>query len=423
MLSGRLPRVRPVPRGRSASGAWRSTAAPRTSEPFSHAEAALRFEGAGVRLDGLEMGKGGGHVTGAAYVGWNGTYSFNADGRGLAVETLDAHVVSRLSDALGADGLHGERQRHVRRCRATTSKGSVRDLFIGDEGIGQMTGRLAMRGTLMTYEFEAASSRLAVSGNGRVELTDEMDAEMSFRVTDTSLDPYVRAFQPQLSPYTSAVASGTIRVVGELYNPDALRIETSVEQVDLRLLRLQAAQPGADPVERGSAGAPGRCPQGRGRRHGTRSHGHRRSHDPGAGPAAPTAPPTWPCCRGSCPTCGVRAAPRSRRASAAPRRPPIVSGNALLTDGRLRTFAFPNALENINGIVTFDANGHPGRRPHGAAWQRTGPLRRAHRDVRVSPERVRRDRRGRGHAAAVPRGHALARGRARWPCRDPRTRR
>jgi translocation and assembly module TamB len=35
---------------------------------------------------------------------------------------------------------------------------------------------------------------------------------------------------------------------------------------------------------------------------------------------------------------------------------PTLSGNALVTDGRLRSFAFPHALEAINGIVTFDAS-------------------------------------------------------------------
>jgi hypothetical protein len=93
-----------------------------------------------------------------------------------------------------------------------------------------------MRGLLMTYELEAASPRLAVSGTGRIELNDEMDAELSFRVTDTSLDPYLRVLQPTFSPFTSAIASGTIRVVGELYNPDALRIDTNIEEVNLRLL-------------------------------------------------------------------------------------------------------------------------------------------------------------------------------------------
>src|SRR5690606_33052612 len=36
---------------------------------------------------------------------------------------------------------------------------------------------------------------------------------------------------------------------------------------------------------------------------------------------------------------------------------PVVSGNALLTDGRLRHFSFPHALEELNGIVTFNAAG------------------------------------------------------------------
>jgi autotransporter translocation and assembly factor TamB len=36
---------------------------------------------------------------------------------------------------------------------------------------------------------------------------------------------------------------------------------------------------------------------------------------------------------------------------------PVVAGNALLANGRVRQLDFPNALENVNGIVTFDAAG------------------------------------------------------------------
>ena len=50
-------------------------------EPFETATASLRFEGTGVRLDGIEIAKSTGAITGAACVGWDGTYSFNADGR------------------------------------------------------------------------------------------------------------------------------------------------------------------------------------------------------------------------------------------------------------------------------------------------------------------------------------------------------
>ena len=40
-------------------------------EPFQTATASLRFDGAGVRLDNLEIAKGSGAVTGAAFVGWD----------------------------------------------------------------------------------------------------------------------------------------------------------------------------------------------------------------------------------------------------------------------------------------------------------------------------------------------------------------
>jgi translocation and assembly module TamB len=36
---------------------------------------------------------------------------------------------------------------------------------------------------------------------------------------------------------------------------------------------------------------------------------------------------------------------------------PMVSGQALLTQGRLRHFSFPHALEDLNGVVTFNAAG------------------------------------------------------------------
>ena len=57
-------------------------------ETFDTAAASLRFEGSGVRLDGLEIHKSTGGVTGAAWVGWDGNYSFNADGARIPVESL-----------------------------------------------------------------------------------------------------------------------------------------------------------------------------------------------------------------------------------------------------------------------------------------------------------------------------------------------
>ncbi len=43
-------------------------------EAFQRASASLRFDGSGVRLDGITMAKATGTMTGAAFVGWDGSY-------------------------------------------------------------------------------------------------------------------------------------------------------------------------------------------------------------------------------------------------------------------------------------------------------------------------------------------------------------
>ena len=324
-------------------------------EPFAEFETALRFEGAGVRLDGLEMRKGGGLITGAAYVGWAGTYSFDADGRGLAVETLEMTAFTGMPALTGALDFTATGSGTFEAPRYDV-KWNVQDLFFGEEGIGEVTGRLSIRGLLMTYELEAASPRLAVSSTGRIELNDEMDAEMSFRVSDTSLDPYLRVFQPTLSPYTSAIASGTIRLVGELYNPDALRIDTTIEQVDLRLFdyTLRNAAPLRLNVDRQIVQVDAFKLVGEDTELDLSGSVDLRDqslalHANGAANLAVLQ--------------GFVADLRSSgRAEVSARitgtaTEPVVSGNALLANGRLRQLSFPHALEDLNGTVTFDANG------------------------------------------------------------------
>ena len=106
-------------------------------EPFASATAGLRFEGDGVRVDGLEIQKGEGTITGAAYVGWDGTYSFNADGRRIAVETVAAVAYPQAS-------LSGQLQFTASGVGAFDSpryevRGHVADLFISDEDVGEVT--------------------------------------------------------------------------------------------------------------------------------------------------------------------------------------------------------------------------------------------------------------------------------------------
>jgi translocation and assembly module TamB len=236
-------------------------------------------------------------------------------------------------------------------------KVDVQDLFFGEEGLGEVSGRLSIRNELLTYELEAASSRLAVSGTGRIALDDEHgDAELMFRVSDTSLDPYVRVFKPDLSPYTTAVASGTIRVVGELYNPDALRITTTVEQLDLRLVDYRLRNQG--PIRLAVDGPTLRVDTLRlvgddtaldvtGSVDLTRQALSLQAY--GAANLA-VIQGLLPDVRSS-----GRADVSALIGGTAAR--PMVSGQALLTAGRLRHFSFPHALEDLNGVVTFNASG------------------------------------------------------------------
>ena len=324
-------------------------------EPFSEAVAALRFEGAGVRLDGIEMKKGGGTVTGAAYVGWNGTYSFNVDGRGVAVDTLALTTYPGYPTLYGSLDFTANGSGTFEEPRYDV-KWSASDLFFGEEGVGEMTGRLSMRGLLMTYEMEAASPRLAVSGTGRIELNEEMDAELSFRFTDTSLDPYARAVQPTFSPFTSAIASGTIRVVGELYNPDALRIDSTIEEVNVALLdyRLRNAAPIQLSVERQILQVDALRLVGEDTE--LDLSGSLNLADQSLALQANGAANLAVLQGFLADVRGSGRAELSARISGTAAEP-VVAGNALLANGRIRHLGFPNALESVNGIVTFNASG------------------------------------------------------------------
>lgn len=202
-------------------------------EQIDSATLPLRFEGAGVRLDAIEIVKSTGKVTGAAYIGWDGRYSFNADARGIPVESMALFKypqapMSGLVQFTVAGASTFEHPEYDLR-------GRIDDLFLKDEGIGQVTARLAVRDDIMSVELEAASPRLAVSGAGQIARARTADAELTLRFTDTSLDPYVRAFQPGLSPFSRAVASGSLHIVGQLANPERLLVETTIDRLDLRL--------------------------------------------------------------------------------------------------------------------------------------------------------------------------------------------
>jgi len=322
-------------------------------EPFVSATGSLRFEGNGVRIDGAEINKGGGRITGAAFVGWDGRYSFNADGSRIPVESVAfvQYPQAPLSGMLdfSADGAATFANPRVR------IRASIDALFIKDEGIGQVAGRLSLSDDLLTIEqLEAASPRLAISGTGRIALTKTWDADLNLRFNQTSLDPYIRAFDPGLSPFTRAVASGTLRLVGQLADPEHLLASATAEQVELRLFDYALRNDGPimidldrDIVQLKQVRLVGENTQLR-----------------LSGTVDLVARTVALAARGDANLAVLQGFFRDIRSSGRAEvvgevqgtfDKPVFAGFASITDGRIRYFALPHAIEAINGQISFNS--------------------------------------------------------------------
>ena len=324
-------------------------------EPFETAAANVRLEGDGVRLDSIEVLKGNGRGSGAAYVAWRaGTYSFNFNARSIPVESIAAArssglPLSGLVDfTAGGSGTFDFPRYDVR--------GTIRDFFIADEGIGEVVGEISIAGDEMQLELDAGSPRLAVTGSGRIALTPEMDAELSIIVADTSLDPYVRAFEPRLSPFTTAVASGSVRVRGQLANVDELVVDATVDRFDVSLFdyQLRNATPIRIALDRHSL----RLAEMRlvGENTQLDVSGFVNLHDQRIAVRA-NGDANLGILQGF--VSNIRSSGRATLAAAfeGALQQPSVTGAMTIDEGRIRHFALPHALENISGPVRFDARG------------------------------------------------------------------
>jgi hypothetical protein len=323
-------------------------------EPFQEATSPLRFDGTGVRLDNLNLAKDSGRVTGAAYVGWDSTYSFNATGRRMAVDRL-AFVafprapLSGLAEFTASGSGTFESPRNDFKYR-------VDDLFVGEEGVGVVNGTLALRGAELSGSIDAASPRMALTGTGRIALTPQADAELTFRFHDTSLDPYVRLFVPRLSPFTTAVASGAIRVVGELADVDHLVVDGTVDSLEMRLLdySVKNAAPIRIALDRQQVRIDELQLVGEDTR--LRVSGTIGLSDDRIALKA-TGDANLGILQGF--FRDVRGAGRAELTASidGPLAQPRFSGSATIADGRIRHFSIPNSLDAINGTIRFDASG------------------------------------------------------------------
>jgi hypothetical protein len=325
------------------------------AEPFQKATASLRFDRAGVRLDGVTIDKNGGTVTGAAFVGWDSTYSFNADGRRIPAEQIaaftfpNAPALSGLVEFTASGSGSFDQPRYDVRFRGN-------GLFIGEEGIGQVTGSLAVRGKQLSGEVTATSPRLDIVGTGRIALTPQADAEISFRFHNSSLDPYARLFMPKLSPFTTAVASGAIRVVGELADLDHLLVDGTVDSVEMSLFdySLRNATPIRLALDQHIVRIGELQLVGDGTR--LRVSGNADLHREQIALQA-VGDANLGILQGFYRE--VRGSGRAELTAAVngSLRDPLFSGSATITDGRIRHFSVPNSLDGINGTIHFDERG------------------------------------------------------------------
>jgi translocation-and-assembly-module (TAM) inner membrane subunit TamB-like protein len=327
-------------------------------EAFDVATANLRFEGSGqpgVRLEGIDLKKSTGRLTGAAWVAWDGTYSFDASGTRIPVESLVTLSVPRAPlsglmqfTATGSGAFESPRY---------DVKLGVADLFAGDEGIGQVTGRLSMRNQMLTMEIDAQSPRLSVTGSGRLALTPEMDAEATLHFNDTSLDPYLRFLQPTLSPYTRAVADGTIHVAGELADIDHLAVEMTVDKLALTLFDYPAHNDGPIQLALNQHRLDVQHFRLAGDGTALQVSGDVGLHDntiaiDASGDANLSILQGF--FHGDVRSSG-NATLRAQVRGALDK--PVFSGSATLSDGRFRYVVLPHSLQSINGELTFDAQG------------------------------------------------------------------
>jgi hypothetical protein len=324
-------------------------------ERFDVASGDLALEGSGMRVHRIEMTKGAGTVRGDARIGWDGTYAFNADGENLPVESLDSFTLEQapLSGRLrftasGAGPFDDPRY---------SFRGSVEDLFAGDQGIGRVQGQLRVDGrTLMIERVVVNSILLDVDGRGTISLNDRYDSNLHLRFTDSSLDPYLKFFSPELSPYTRVILSGSLDLVGPLRVPHELAVGTTIDAATLTMFDYDLQNDG--PVQLSFEDDAFRV--GRFRLTGAETNlelsggadARRRTWGLSAQGSANVAilQLVFPAITAS----GAATLNASLEGSFdAPR----LTGEAVLTDGRLRPLASVHGLEAVNGRIRFEEAG------------------------------------------------------------------
>ena len=323
-------------------------------EPFDEAEADLRFDGDGVWLNGLTVRQGDGEVTGAMYVQWDGTYSVTADARDLQLaasrmaERVPVPVAGRIDAAISGAGAFADPRYEIR--------GAMTDVTLAGAAVGEVTGRLDVVEGVMAVELEAASPDVAVSGSGRIGLADQAPARFRFVVTNTRLDPLVRAVQPGLSEMTALVASGTVTVDGVLLDLAQLGIDVNADRLALTVFDFELENDG--PVRLSLADNVVRVDRMRLRGEETNLElaGEVRLADERLALRA-EGNAGLGILEGLIPDVRSRGSMRLAAEIGGSLDAPAITGQARVTDGRVRHLSLPHALDAVNGRVIVEPGG------------------------------------------------------------------
>ena len=323
-------------------------------EPFDEAEADLRFDGNGVWFDGLTLRQGEGDVTGAMYVQWNARYSVNADARNLDLAvsnfmgSFGLPVDGRLDAAITGAGSFDDPRYTVR--------GTMRGVSVDGAPLGQVTGRIEVATGVMAVELEAASPDVAVSGAGRIGLAEEASSDLRFNVTNTRIDPFVRARYPALAAGATLLASGTMHVEGSLSEIEQLGVDVAVDQLTLGLFDYIVTNDG--PVRLSLTDNVVRVDRMRLAGEGTELEvTGSLSLDDEQIALGVEGDASFGILQGFVSDVRSRGAMRLTTEVGGSFDQPVVTGEARITDGRLRHLALPHALDAMNGRVVLEPGG------------------------------------------------------------------
>ena len=179
-----------------------------------------------------ELRLGGGRVSFAGSVSDDGVYDGSGEIRDVELGALvkakapGAGFAGRVSGSLLMQGT-------LTRPRLVATLTSPR-LFLGDEGLGALEARLSGSGDgNLTLDGRCRSGRVDLRLRGDALASPPYEADLTLQARSTSLDPFLRAFQPALPQGLALVASGEARIQGPLERPAEVRAEAVLPELEL----------------------------------------------------------------------------------------------------------------------------------------------------------------------------------------------